>query len=690
MAKTFSKTKLTLVTLALLSQPIFAQDIDWGSFQSGISDGGSSGNSSGSSSTTEVSSESGRTNTSSTQVSSCGITKDTQSSMPLYMLNKLSSGKGFFKMSLDPVTDRVSIQSDVMIANCNFMLDPKTSVSKSAPFVHFLSVGIKGGKTVKDFEACLAEKVMVEKDGKKVVDPSKVERGTLALNYNFDNSGEFKFLSEGPIALDKGGVYGAIDYKGCDAVEPISKDGFKLKTIADRDKEQRSKDVAGICQATKYTDISDELISKYQDYKSILEKLRNELLLEEVKKLSKDIQTGDDLAGLPYSVIGDFQKYVIDPITEDIAKTYLELKGSQGEAKKALEKKLKELKIKLGAYKKTPYLTEADFNKLKAKGQFDAAEELFALRTTIVEFEKVANIEEGNKRVTPEVAKIRTKNLINQQKVVMREDRLKYQLSHGEVTGLAAKYARNAEILTKNIEIRTKNYQVAMQKMIQKGYKKCQYSFNQRNCMNKIAKKLQSMQLTLEKVNNANKLEAEKYSTKAQEYAVLEQQGREYRRQQDDEGTSATGDDTYVGVVFSDDLNPSVDDQFDFSEYSESGSGISQNQNFNQNSSPFQFNSQNPFQAQGNQYQYSDPNRNPAYFQGSANSGFNTGFNGYNNYSNNGFNAGFNPFSANYNVGIGTGYQNYGNNPYGNYYQQPVFGQTQGQYGNSFNFGQFQ
>lgn len=679
MAKTFSKTKLTLVTLALLSQPILAQDFDWGSFQSGVSDGGSSGNSSGSSSTSEVSSDSGRTNTSSTQVSTCGITKDNQASLPLYMLNKLSSGKGFFKMSLDPATDRVSIQSDVMVANCNFMLEPKTSKTKEAPYVHYLSVGIKGGKTVKDFEACLAEKVMVEKDGKKVVDPSKVERGTLALNYSFDNSGEFKFLSEGPIALDKGGVYGAIDYKGCDAVEPIAKDGFTLKTIADRDKEQRSKYVAGLCQATSYKDISDELITKYQDYKSILENIRNKLLLEEVKDLSKAIQTGDDLAGLKFEIIGDFQKYVIDPLTEEIRLTYQELKGAQGDAKKALEKKLKELKTKLGTYKKTPYLTEADFNKLKAKGQFDAAEELFALRTTIVEFEKVANLEEGNKRVTPEVAKIRTKNAINQNKVVMKEDRLKYQLKHGEVTGLSAKYARDAKILNKNIEIRTRNYQASMQKMIQRGYKRCQMSFNQRNCMNKIARKIQAMQVTLARVNEANQAQADKLLTKSQEYALLEQEGREYRRQQDDEGTSADGDDVYSEVAFTDDLNPSIDDEMDFSEYSDGGnSNGGQGFNFNQNLSQFQF------QGNGqNQNVYNDPNRNPAYYSGASN---------YNNgYSNNNYNTGYNsPFAMNLNfgAGTGTGYGNYGSSPYGQYYQQPTYGQPQPG-GGGFNFGNF-
>lgn len=678
-----------LLSLSLLSQTAMAQ-VDWGSFQSGISASGNSGQTSGSTSsgsTTVVSTESGVQETASIQNANCAIEKETQSTLPLSILNALSSKTGFWKIKLDPASDRVSLQSDVMVGNCNNMLEIKTSRSKSSPTVHYVAVGIKDGKTVNDFSQCIVEKTYT--DGK--FDPKKVKRDTLSFSYGFEQSGEFKFLSEGPLALDMGGVYSGIDYKGCMAVEAISKDGFQLKTLADRDKEQRSKDVAGICQADDYKKITDELIAKYQDYKNILEKLRNDLLLNEVKELSKSIQTGDDFASLDFSVIADFQKYIIDPITQDIKATFQELKGAQGESKKLLEKKLKDLKAKLGAFKKSPYLTEADYNKMKVKGPvtaIDAAEELFALRTTIVEFEKVNNLEDGNKRVTPEVAQIRTNNAIKFNKPVMAKARLIYQIRKHEVTGTVAKLKRDADNLLKGNEIRTKNYQAAMQKMIQKGYKKCQYSFNQRNCMNKVARKIQAMQVNLEKINTARKELADKMYADAREYEPYEQEGREYARAQNDEGTSETGNDTYVG--YDEELYPTVDDQFDFDFDSGSNTANNNNQfNFNQQN-PFQFQNQNPFgqgqqQNQFNTYNQYDQFRNPAYFQGNTgfNSGFNSGFNNNNYYNSS-------PFGANLNFGAGTGYYNQGGSPFGNYYNQPVFGQQQGQYGNAFNFGQFQ
>ncbi|MFZ4712868.1 MAG: hypothetical protein ACOYL6_04105 [Bacteriovoracaceae bacterium] len=667
MVKHCLSTAIFGLTLSLLTQPLFAQTNGWGGFKDILGTKTVSSGSS-SSSTTTVSSSSSHSSTSVSQTGSCSITKENQSTLPLSILKKLGGDvENFFNIQTVPGSNKVEIVSTKMISDCNDMLELGVDKSTSEPMRYFIKVSVKGSKKVSDFVKCINEKAM--KDDKPSPDASI---GTLSADFAFEKSGEIVFLSEGPMAGAE-----ATEIKGCDYIEPIAKDKVELLTVADRTKRDREGRVSDICKsAGSYRDISDEVITKYQEYKAILENIRNELLIDEVKKLSKSIQVGDDISGLDFSIISDYKKYIIDPLMEEVKLAYEEFQGAQGDTRKALEKKYKALKAKLGAFGKSPYLTESDFNKLKAKGQFDAADELFVIRSSIRNYNKIGTIEDGTRVITPAIANAKIKIDLNDNRLVMKEERLKYSVKTGEVTGKAAQYANISNRLSKHIEAVQKDYDNKSQQVVQQAYRKCPRKFTpqaQQECMTGYANALKRMQRQLTTSNDRDRLLANKFAARATEYAGYEKTGKEYRKSQDGELYEDDSESSDEDIIISD-TEISMPLDFSMPENNQSqGNNQSVFNNFqngqnNLNFMPPQFTNNGNMQNRGvSNY----PGSNPFYL-GSNWGGTNNNYpyNTYNNFSGggNGFNNGFgnNSFGGTGNGGFNFGSGFGGNNGFNN------------------------
>lgn len=679
------KTLLPLSVFMIFSGSCFAQGIDWGRFDSKVETPSSGSESSTGGSTTVISSSDNRTNVSNTQIKTCDIrTKKDQKTLPLYILQKLTSSGHFFNVTLDEQEDRVMIKSEPMIAHCNEMLELNVKAnSDKKPVSYEVSVNLRNFHNkdtdkayqgnVEDFEKCISDSVFT--DG--AVDATKVNSGLGTLTTQFPLSagtGEIKFSSSGPLALALGNPFGGkIDYTGCLAVEQIGKDKILAKSIADRRKEKRELDVSGLCQAKDYRKLNESILRQYEEYSKTLTKLRDSLLLEEVKKLSKAIQAGTNLEGLDYSVISDFKKYIVDELAKEIEVTYNELKTAQGDSRIKLEKKLKELKEKLLTYKKSPYLTDSDLVKLKNAGQFDAAEELANTRIILDEYRKVGNIE-GGLMVSANAAKQRSESKINQLHISMEEERIKYKVKHGEITGQSQYYANLSNQLSSNINTRTKNYQATMYKLMRLAQKKCSYPWvNKAKCLNKYANKIQNLQVMLSNANDRDTKLAEKYRLKAVEYAQLEAEGTAYVKKTEGSDTVTESED----VVITDDL--SVDEMFDFSDDGSSSQNYSQNQQY-QNPQGYSNQVYQPFYDQQNQ-QYQQNYYNNGGGRGPSNSGFNWNLNGYSNNQN--------PYQTYYQQQPSFNQQPYMNNnygyPYNNSFNQPTYNNGAGNY----NFNNF-
>lgn len=652
---------IPLAVLALCSSQVFAQSLDWGSFESGITETNQMGGSSTPGSTTIVT-DNNSTGLSVNQVARCGIRPEKQQSLPLTYLKKLSNGKDFFKVEVDEATNTAKVNSEIMIGNCNEMLEVKVEV-KDNPTVYQLGVFLKGSTTVPDFEACIASRVMTE--GK--VDPKKVVKDTLKIDFAFDKSGPLKYFSEGPLAMN----FPHEDNRGCEVYETFNANKPVLYTVADREKQKRDSLVNSLCRTNRYKDISDETIEKYKEYGELLVKVRNELILEEVKKLASDIKSADDISGLDFSVITDFQKYVVDPLLKEIELVYADFKSATGDQKKILEKKLKELKAKLSSFRKSPFLTEAEYAKLKDKGQFDAAEELFALRTSIKEFEKVGFVE-GNLLISPKIAQTRTQNAIAQNKVVMQDERLKYQVKIGEVTGKSQQYSTISQQLTKNIQTRTTNYNNAINQLYAQAQRKCNnYWVNRNKCLQEYATQIYALQNRMIKANERDTQLSQKYATKSTEFAALEEQGRQYRRTQDSEGNVVVASED-EDLIITDDLNINI--PVDFSQPvigDRGGNGNGNFMNFNQSNGQFPYQYNNQMNISGG-YDF----RNPAaqYMQQPNYSGLNFYNGNQYQFNNQNMYSGFQqqPFSG------------YNQMPFQQYYNQPSYG---GAFGGGFQLG---
>jgi hypothetical protein len=640
-----------------------------------------------------------------------------QNSIPLkFLLDGLLREKNSsLKLSHNPTTGQLKIDGGSWIANCSDMLQWAARKPSVAGGDYLLELKIKkpsdcvGGEcsytvlkkdgtsevmkfsnTYAGFIQCLEKSGVLVKqgDGSFSVDKTAIVKRDMGTTLSgFDKTGKVRFVSYGPEAEKIGPKYAKVSKAQCFYTEKIAADDMKVYSASEWTHQKKALEVKQLCNADNYKDIFDN-IGKYSEFENILQDIGEKLINEDIKKMAKTIEAAkaaEDLENIDFSVIEDFQKHVIDPLTIDIAKKYDDWKAEpKGEKKETLYKELKKLKDKLENFSKSPYLTKAHLTKLKSLGQFTPAKDLFLGLTQIEQHAQVGKIV-GGSALAPADARTKVDKLIAEYELQEEKDKRDFEILNCDRVGEAARVAAKSDYYLKRIKVRNKNYQQSINDLVEMIQIRCMRSYTQQaqtRCVNAISKQINDMKVQLQKRNKKDLENSQKLSKESERLAKLEEQASKKCEKVEAEE---------IDVDESDDsVNPSDDFDFDWSD-----PAYNQNQNQNQNQ-----NMQNNQWQQQQAYNFNFNNQGMGYqspfANGNSTLGLNYGLDMYGgmnyqggNYWNN--NQGWNQFNGQFN--------NQGWNPYNgqfqqqgwpamnNMYQQPgMFNPGMNQFPGSYNF----
>jgi hypothetical protein len=645
----------TVAMLSLLALPSYAQDLlgPLLDYQKELNKSSQSQDNSQSGEVTKVE----KTKTS----GSC--TEQDQASLPLaYITGLILEKDGKLELGHDARSGQLSLKSPDMISNCSSMIDwvsetkvvdgKKTywieaKIRKSDkcqndvceyPVAQVEGKSFKGFKsmslkpTMAGFEQCLKDSGVI-KDGK--VNADAIYPGALDEKFgDYKESGDLVFLSSGPASkLAKAKYDKFVEVDGCKHFEKILPEGFVVRSLDDLEKDRMAAERKTVESCGDYDKISD-FIQKYQGYADDLNLIRDNLILEAVKKASKAITDGkyteEDL-----KAIADFEKYIVQPKLDKANALYEEAQKLEGDERKALLEEMKKIIEEIKPYNQSPYVTAAIVQKLEADGRFDDAEKANGIKALIVAHARLGATENGVV-ITPEVAKTRalaSKMAYAAEIEVKKEN---YQIKTGQVTGYAQTYYDLASKMRENIQIRTQNFTAEIQReyaRMQPGGHCYRPYRNAQRCIQDSQLRIQELQAELQHFNKVDAERALEYEQKAKEYAELERQGREYVASQTGEPAPEV---TYNNTSPS---PRSSEGGYDFQ-----FQGYQQQQQQQQNYNPYQQQQQqfyNPYQQQGfggqfyaggqfgsnmgNQYGYYNQSYNPYQQQG----GYNFNYQGY-------------------------------------------------------------
>ena len=674
-----------------------------------------------SSGTSSSSSSSGQDVTPSSETissSSAKCEENDQTSLPLsYVTSLITKKDGAIDYIHDPRTGTLKITSPSMIGNCSSMLewklkkpeikgqkayavevkfksnsdcsaegcDYKVAKMNKGEFVGFETMKFK--PTLKGFEQCL-EKAGVLSEGKVVsgaIYNSPVNEKFSGLDY----SGQFLFLSHGPISSQSEAQYGSFEHVvACDHYETAHPHIKNLLTQADAEKarlDAEAQKLADECREDNYHKLAD-FIEKYEDYASQFGAIRDNLILSAAKKSAEAITAGkyteEDL-----KVLSDFERYVVKPKIDQAVALYEEMLELEGDAKKAKQEELKGLLAEISSLNRAPYFLSAHTQKLLADGKFEEAEKLNGFKLLLDNYQRLG-AKQDNTVITPEVAAQRVFSAKRAFAQNLLKEQEKYEIRTGQVTGNAQYYSNLSQRMKNNIQVRTQNFMSEIQaeygRMQPGGY--CyKYFRNTQKCIQDSQERIQELTALLQHYNNIDTERASEYETKATEYAELEAQGRRYVAAQNGEEVAEEGPatapapDTTVPTPRAD-TNPGVY-TFDFQSgapqqghqqmYQQQAQMTPQQYQYPVNS----YQNQNMFMQQQNPYQYQQQQYNPWLGQQSYGMQSQFGMQGQGMYS------------FNYNGGMGQQQMYQQPNPYMNQQQQGYWQQPHQAYNNYSMYG---
>lgn len=345
---------------------------------------------------------------------SAQCTEKDQNTLPLrYVMGLLREKGASLRPSHDPASGTLVINGGGMIGNCNSMLEYKLSQpdpEQETPYV--FQVKIKGcGSEKCDYQVKTAEGGMPKDMGTKAFEPNmngfmkcleetgvfkdgQIQEDKIALaefkaiQSGVKQSSELWFASHGPYVDPAGGVFGNEGNKkpgmGCYYFEDIKKGGFDIYSKGDIELTRKKDQFQVLCKSGNYR-LIDQKIGEFGEVRylqNILVGVRNELLLDEVKKLAKQLKDNDDYSGLDAGkikrIVEDFEKYIIQPKKDELFGVYkngtIVQKGlyhkiidEEDEDKKArLITKFLEGLDELNKYTESPYLS------IKSLGQMES------------------------------------------------------------------------------------------------------------------------------------------------------------------------------------------------------------------------------------------------------------------------------------------------------------------------------
>jgi len=483
-----------------------------------------------------------------------------QTSMPLaYATSLIQDANPRFNVDFNPRTGKMSVGSKSMISNCSSMVEWKLkeqdiqgqkSYVVEAKFregdncadgkCSYKVAKVSNGEfqqyedlsfapTLKGFEACLQASGVI-KDGK--VDKKAIYAAPMKETFsNVHQTGKLLFVSNGPQSAMVKAQYGEFDLiNKCDHYEAFHPDIKQLLSYEDERRMKLDEEANKLkdCGVDEYDKLIG-FIEKYEEYSTILGSVRDELILEAVKKSAKNIEEGkytdEDL-----KILADFEKYIVTPKIEEATRLYNQMTSLEGDAKRAKQAELKVLLDEIKALNNKPYFQLAHTQKLINDGKFEEAEKMNGLKISLDNYSKLGS-KQGNVLITPDVAIIsvvRAKDEFAKASIIEQE---RYQVRTGQITGQSDYYRNLSKRLENSIQVRTQNFRTEMQNeyaRVQPGGYCYAYFRNTQKCIEDSLERIQQLQNLM---NHYNKIDAERiteYNEKAEDYAKLEAEGRRY------------------------------------------------------------------------------------------------------------------------------------------------------------------
>jgi|GEM_PF-2525194 len=504
-----------------------------------------------------------------------------QTTLPLkYVAGLLRTRGSSLQLSQDYSTGRLHVRGGDFLANCNSMLEwglraPTTEFPQyvvelkikacgadACPY-SVMEVNEQGQQVVKPinvaptldgFKECLKQTGVVTDAG---VVASKIVKRDLDVSFaGVTNSGPVWFGSHLPAAS---ALYAKKAERGCYYMEDIRQNGFMAYSQQDSERARLDEQAQLICDSGNYRNIAD-FVERYGQYQETLGAIRDELIEKDYKALGEIIRKGTNLETQDYSVIADFQRYIVDPLTTKIVALHEQVGNlPQGQERRLKEQELRELMVQLAKYKSAPYITVGDLDKLMAKGLFDEAAEVNGIHLTAQSYGRLGATE-NDVLVTPRVARERIQNGKSAYQRTLADRRKEYDVRTGRVTGRSDYYIGLARRHRRNIEVRTTNFQTEINDEIARITPPSGFCFryfrNTRKCQTDSTQRIQQLQVELQQKNQTDARIASELEQKANQYRGWEDEGRRYIAAQGSDAPEAD-----VAVTPSEQLpeGPSVD-----------------------------------------------------------------------------------------------------------------------------------
>ena len=508
-----------------------------------------------------------------------------QTSIPLaYITSMIADVDNKLTLQHDSRSGKLTVSSPEMISNCSSMVDWVSSARdvdgvrkysieakvkkgtdcvgnvcsyevakvENEKFIGFEKVKVKAN--LDGFVECL-DKSGATKNGKVV--PGAIYPAALSETFEgFKESGDVLFVSHGPQSkLIKAKYDKFVEVDACDHYEKITSDGVAIKSLADEENEVIAAEAAKVRNCGEYEKIA-EFIEKYSQYSSDMNQIRDELLLDAVKKATKAIAEGkyteEDL-----KTLADFEKYIVMDRIKLLNTAYNQAQQLEGSDRAAMLETAKKLSAELLTYNNAPYVTAAIVAKLEADGRFPEAEQANGMKALVVTHAKMGQ-KIDNVVVTPSVAAQQTAQHRQAYAKQIEVKRERYEIRTGQTTGQAKLYFDLASRMRRNIDVRTQNYGQEMAEEYARTTQPQGYCFrspfrNVPRCIQKSQERLAELQAQLVHFNKVDAERAAEYEARATEYAKLEKEGSAYVAQQNGEAPPAATEDTTRPVARADD-----------------------------------------------------------------------------------------------------------------------------------------
>ncbi len=476
-----------------------------------------------------------------------------QTTLPLKYVEGLLRTRGTsLQLSQDFSTGRLHVRGGDFLANCNSMLEwglraPTTEFPQyvvelkvkacgadTCPY-SVMEVNEQGQQVVKainvapsldGFKECLKQTGVVSDAG---VVANKIVTRDLDVSFaGVTASGPVWFGSHLPAASAR---YAKKAERGCYYMEDIRQNGFMAYSQQDSERARLDEQAQLICDSGNYRNIAD-FVERYGQYQETLGAIRDELIEKDYKALAEIIRKGTNLETQDYSVIADFQRYIVDPLTTKIVALHEQIGNlPQGQERRMKEQELRELMVQLAKYKSAPYITVGDLDKLMAKGMFDEAAEVNGIHLTAQNYGRLGATENGV-LVTPRVARERIQNGKSAYQRTLVDRRKEFDVKTGRVTGQSDYYIGLARRHRRNIETRTANYQAEISAEVARITQPSGFCFryfrNTQKCVTDSTQRIQQLQVEMQRNNQADAAIATELEQKANQYRSWEDEGRRY------------------------------------------------------------------------------------------------------------------------------------------------------------------